>query len=197
MRDMKKLVVVAIVALLAFSLYRKNESRKVGTEENVEVAKNEVMSQKTMTKVPATYKVQAGEGLWHVAVKEMGSGEKWVELASANSIKKPYIIHVGQELKIPNKEIEVESTTEVKSYTIEQVAEHDNKDNCWLAIEGNVYDVTPYISSGFHPGKAAILLGCGKDATVLFNTRPMGSGTAHSERARSFLPKYLVGNLEE
>ncbi len=87
------------------------------------------------------------------------------------------------------------SDGQVATYTLEQIAEHGSKESCWMAIEGKVYDVTPFVQSGFHPGKDAILQGCGKDATTLFNTRPMGSGTAHSERARSMLPRYFVGDL--
>ena len=163
-----------------------------------EGTKTSESSTKTVTKVPFVHKVVKGEGLWHVAAKELGSGERWGELADANGIKKPYVLYVGQEIKIPGKETEVVTEgTAGQVYTLEQVAEHDSKENCWLAIEGNVYDVTPFIASGFHPGKLAILLGCGKDATVLFNTRPMGSGTAHSERARKSLPKYLIGTLED
>lgn len=80
-------------------------------------------------------------------------------------------------------------------YTLAQVAEHSTKDSCWMALEGSVYDVTPFVKSGFHPGKDAILQGCGRDATELFNTRPMGSKTPHSEKARKNLPKYLIGEL--
>ena len=87
-------------------------------------------------------------------------------------------------------------TNKLISYTLTQVAEHGNKDSCWLAIEGKVYDVTPYIESGFHPGKEAILNGCGKDATEIFNNRPNGSGS-HSEKARGFLPKFLIGELSK
>ena len=46
-----------------------------------------------------------------------------------------------------------------------------------------------------HPGKEAILEGCGKDATILFNTRPMGSGTPHSNTARSYLNDFQIGDL--
>lgn len=81
-------------------------------------------------------------------------------------------------------------------YTMAQIAEHGNKDSCWLAIDGKVYDVTSYVGSGFHPGKEAILNGCGRDATEMFNNRPNGSG-AHSEKARGFLPKFLIGEIEK
>lgn len=82
-----------------------------------------------------------------------------------------------------------------KTFTLDEVSQHASRESCWLALDGKVYDVTPFVAGGFHPGKEAILQGCGKDATELFNTRPMGSKTAHSERARAMLPKYYIGEL--
>ncbi|NTU98862.1 cytochrome b5 domain-containing protein [Candidatus Falkowbacteria bacterium] len=82
-----------------------------------------------------------------------------------------------------------------KAYGLDEVAKHSTANDCWLAIEGKVYDATGYIAGGKHPGGEAILSGCGKDATVLFNSRPMGSGTPHSDKARSFLPNFLIGSL--
>jgi cytochrome b involved in lipid metabolism len=194
---MKKVLVGVFLLVLVALLYRKYQVGQPPTNES-QVGTNVESVTKTVTRVPATYKVQAGEGLWHVAEKELGSGEKWRELALANEIKKPYLLAVGQELKIPGKETEVvtESSNE-KTFSLEQVAEHATKDSCWLALEGKVYDVTPFVASGFHPGKEAILEGCGRDATELFNTRPMGSQTPHSERARKMLPKYLIGQLTQ
>lgn len=94
-----------------------------------------------------------------------------------------------------------ESTTEAQvdtigeSYTLEEIAKHDNVDDCWLVLDRKVYDVTEFVSS--HPGGKAILEGCGKDATELFETRPMGSGTAHSERARILRENYYIGDLKK
>ncbi len=94
--------------------------------------------------------------------------------------------------------LEIESEQEqMESYTLEEVASHDNKDDCWLAIEGGVYDATPFIAAGQHPGRDAILAGCGIDATELFNTRPMGSGTPYSDQARTLLADYYIGKLVE
>lgn len=82
------------------------------------------------------------------------------------------------------------------SYTLDQIAQHATADDCWFAIEGKVYDVTSYIADGLHPGEEAILLGCGKDATDLFNKRP-GDGEAHSDKARNFLPNFEIGTLAQ
>lgn len=86
-------------------------------------------------------------------------------------------------------------SVEQKKISLTEIAQHATAADCWLAIEGGVYDVTPYIAGGKHPGGEAILQGCGKDATVLFNTRPMGSGTPHSAKAREYLQKFQIGEL--
>ncbi|AKM81197.1 MAG: Cytochrome b5 [Candidatus Pacebacteria bacterium GW2011_GWF2_38_9] len=103
-----------------------------------------------------------------------------------------------------NQLVQQEKATEETSpspstnkYSLAEIEKHNTKDNCWFAVSGKVYDVTPYVASGMHPGKEAILEGCGKDATVLFNTRPMGSGTAHSDRARDYLNNFQIGDLQE
>ncbi|MFH1442868.1 MAG: cytochrome b5-like heme/steroid binding domain-containing protein [Candidatus Micrarchaeota archaeon] len=83
-------------------------------------------------------------------------------------------------------------SSEVKTYTLADISQHSIKGDCWLAIYGKVYDVSEYTK---HPGGDAILEGCGKDATELFETRPMGSGMAHSEEAQSMLPNYYIGEL--
>jgi cytochrome b involved in lipid metabolism len=54
--------------------------------------------------------------------------------------------------------------------------------------------VTDFVSN--HPGGQSILAGCGKDATDLYENRPMGSGTPHSQRARDLLGNYFIGDLE-
>ena len=87
-----------------------------------------------------------------------------------------------------------EISTTVKTYTLAEVGLHNSKENCWLAIEGKVYDVTSYIESQKHPGGEAILQGCGIDASELFNNRPNDKG-AHSEKARGFLVNYYIGDL--
>lgn len=82
-----------------------------------------------------------------------------------------------------------------KPLTSEEVSLHSTPDNCWMIVEDKVYDVTAFIATQKHPGGAAILEGCGKEATELFMTRPMGSGTAHSSKAQEMLQQYYLGEL--
>lgn len=79
-----------------------------------------------------------------------------------------------------------------QQYTLDEIAEHSTKESCWIAIEGKVYDVTSFIPT--HPGGEAILQGCGKDATAMFNRRPEVN-TSHSQNARDILKKYYLGEL--
>ena len=95
---------------------------------------------------------------------------------------------------VPNEELDEVSLAQV--YTLEEIALHNKPEDCWLLVENKVYDVTNFIASGNHGGGDAILAGCGIDATQLFNTRPMGSNTPHSDKARSFLPSFYIGEFQ-
>jgi cytochrome b involved in lipid metabolism len=108
--------------------------------------------------------------------------------------------------KTPIPAAETESTTTdqtdknqlpVKLFGLPEISRHATSTDCWFAINGKVYDVTQFIAGSKHPGGAAILAGCGKDATTLFETRPMGSNTPHSETARGFLPNFYIGDLAQ
>lgn len=90
----------------------------------------------------------------------------------------------------PQAEVETEST----KISMEEVATHTTPDDCWLVLNGKVYDVSGF-GGGTHPGGEAVYEGCGIDATLLFETRPMGSGTPHSEKARGFTDNFLIGEL--
>jgi cytochrome b involved in lipid metabolism len=93
-------------------------------------------------------------------------------------------------------DIEVEPTPQkedMPSYTLDDVSSRSSADDCWIALHGKVYDVTGFIASGRHG--PAILEGCGTDGTELFETRPMGSGTPHSQNARRISEEYLIGYL--
>lgn len=79
-------------------------------------------------------------------------------------------------------------------FSLEEIVNHNSEDDCWVIIEDKVYDVSDFISG--HPGGKAILEGCGKESTDLFETRPMGSGTPHSNRARSIRESYFIGEVE-
>lgn len=78
--------------------------------------------------------------------------------------------------------------------SLAELARHNSAADCWMAIEGGVYDFTDYIS--VHPTSPAVLTKwCGKEATEAFNTK--GYGRPHSPAASAILPKYLVGKLRE
>ena len=99
------------------------------------------------------------------------------------------------------EEVQEQSTTTttqegaqgMQDFTIDEVVQHNSQEDCWIVIDGKVYDVTSFVSS--HPGGKAIVEGCGMSAKHLFETRPMGSGTPHSDGARNLLNDYFIGYL--
>ncbi len=48
-----------------------------------------------------SYKVVKGDYLWSVALRAYGDGYKWTEIAKANNLANPNLIHIGNVLKLP------------------------------------------------------------------------------------------------
>jgi len=89
----------------------------------------------------------------------------------------------------------VEQRTQKKSsFSLSDVAEHNNENDCWLVIDGKVYDVTSYIEK--HPGGGVIANYCGQEATEAFNTKG-GKGFPHKPVARDILKDFYIGDLAE
>ena len=81
-----------------------------------------------------------------------------------------------------------EVTTQA-GYTMDKVRENNSASSCWSIINGNVYDLTKWISS--HPGGRSAITGiCGRDGTSTFNGRHRGDGGP-----ASVLTGYLLGPL--
>ncbi|KAJ1913751.1 hypothetical protein H4219_005074 [Mycoemilia scoparia] len=62
---------------------------------------------------------------------------------------------------------DLKGVTEFREYTLEEIAKHNKPDDCWVAIQGFVYNVTAYLD--FHPGgRKQLMRAAGKDGTEMF-----------------------------
>lgn len=76
-----------------------------------------------------------------------------------------------------------------KTLLFNEVSKHNKTKDCWLIIEGKVYDVTPFMED--HPGGDEVLLAAtGKDATTDFKD------VGHSEDAIELMNKYYIGEVD-
>ena len=79
-----------------------------------------------------------------------------------------------------------------KQYSLQDVAKHATPGDCWMSINGQVYDFTAYLPG--HPADPAVIQPwCGKDASEAYRTKTRGR--PHSPYADSLLPKYRIGAL--
>eukprot|EP01113_Clastostelium_recurvatum_P034071 TRINITY_DN457_c0_g1_i2.p1 TRINITY_DN457_c0_g1~~TRINITY_DN457_c0_g1_i2.p1 ORF type:complete len:498 (-),score=105.60 TRINITY_DN457_c0_g1_i2:129-1622(-) len=61
------------------------------------------------------------------------------------------------------------SETQPKSVTWKELATHNTKDDCWVAVDGKVYNVTSWLPK--HPGgDDLVLMSAGRDITNLFES---------------------------
>lgn len=80
-------------------------------------------------------------------------------------------------------------TTSSSGYTMAKVAANNSAASCWSVINGNVYDLTNWISS--HPGGSSVIRAlCGTDGSSEFAAKHQGQG-----RPESRLNGFLLGPL--
>ncbi|XP_038884358.1 cytochrome b5 [Benincasa hispida] len=74
-------------------------------------------------------------------------------------------------------------------YSIQEVSQHSSNDDCWIIIDGKVYDLTSYLDE--HPGGDDVIVAAtGRDATDDFED------AGHSKDARELMEKFYIGMLD-
>lgn len=80
-------------------------------------------------------------------------------------------------------------TQTAAGYTLAEVAKRNTESECWVAIDGGVYDLTEWIRQ--HPGgSGAIRSLCGTDGTSQFTSQHGGEASPSST-----LDRYYLGPL--
>ena len=93
----------------------------------------------------------------------------------------------GEKKNASSKSSSKSSTT--KEIGFSELCAHCAVDDLWLAIDGVVYDVTPFMDD--HPGGGDIMLSAaGKDGTDDFED------VGHSPHARELLKRFKVGTFK-
>ena len=123
-------------------------------------------------------------GGWMERVKRAGgylTNGYWGEQLSGEATVEP--------VKKEAKEISMKKNGLDKIITIDELRKHDGEKNPWFVVNGEVYDGTGFLEG--HPGGAqSIISAAGLESTDEF----MG---IHSETAKSMMPSYHVGSLDE
>ena len=98
------------------------------------------------------------------------------------------------DLSISDQNPSVQSNSELGGISAEVVSSHSSSSDCWMIIDGNVYDFTKFLN--IHPGTSATMLPyCGRDGSNAFATKDKNPGTAHTSIARDLLGQYYLGTL--
>ena len=76
--------------------------------------------------------------------------------------------------------------------TLAEVARHARPDDCWMAIDGSVYDFSAYLPN--HPSEPQLIEPwCGREASEAYRTKTIGR--PHSARAGTLMARYRIGTL--
>ncbi|KAF9919986.1 hypothetical protein FBU30_010291 [Linnemannia zychae] len=124
------------------------------------------------------------------ALEEEGISRIALTSIITSAAVKPQLAEVGPVIKNPTNTIALPKAAPpsvVACYTAEIVSKHSKEDDCWIILDGKVYDCTPFLQE--HPGGAeSIAMNAGEDCTEDFDA-------IHSVKAREMLKKYYIGEL--
>ena len=74
-------------------------------------------------------------------------------------------------------------------FSLEEVGKHNTREDCWIIVDGSVYDVTTYVDD--HPGGDSILNNAGKDSSEGVH------GPQHPVSMYDVLALYKIGELSK
>ncbi|KDN45165.1 hypothetical protein RSAG8_05080, partial [Rhizoctonia solani AG-8 WAC10335] len=121
-----------------------------------------------------------------------GQQQGSISVASSSKSDVPPSADTGKAKEEKEEKAKEAASPEKKagSYTAEEVAKHNKKDDCWVIIDGQVLDVTNFLAD--HPGgEKAILLYAGRDATEEFNM-------LHDPKViPRYTPESVIGTLKK
>lgn len=112
-------VVILVVGGLLYSYFKQqptvspDDFELTLPESSDAVKPGEVTEGETPKGLPTTHQVEKGETLWAIAERYYGSGYNIADIVSANNLKSPDDIEVGQELNIPEASAKKQTVTDV------------------------------------------------------------------------------------
>ncbi|NTV44418.1 MAG: cytochrome b5 domain-containing protein [Candidatus Yonathbacteria bacterium] len=83
------------------------------------------------------------------------------------------------------------TTSAPQTISLAEVAKHATASDCWMVLNGKVYNLTSYISK--HPAGKSILRGCGRDDTAGFARVDEHSGP----KIDTLLTSYFIGYVAQ
>lgn len=77
-------------------------------------------------------------------------------------------------------------------YSLAEVARHNQPDDCWMVIGGQVYEISAYLPD--HPSRPGLVEPwCGQEASEAYRTKT--KGRPHSSAADQVLSGFRIGQL--
>lgn len=95
-------IVIILIAGGLISFLKNNKSLDTSSlQYKPTVDVNEEESSKA-NNLPTSYQIKQGDSLWAISEKFYKSGYNWIDIAKANNLRDPNVIHAGNKITIPS-----------------------------------------------------------------------------------------------
>lgn len=87
-----------------------------------------------------------------------------------------------------------EVDTEINYVSMSEVQQHNSFNDCWIVLEGKVYDANVLIST--HPSGRMVINYCGRDATDFIKNQLFRGEVDFLRNAEGYLRQSYIGDLK-
>lgn len=81
-----------------------------------------------------------------------------------------------------------------KKISLQELAKHSTANDCWIEINGKIYDVTEYLGKHKSAHDYDYTKWCGKGASKAWADKD-GQSRGHNRKAHLILKRYLIGEI--
>ena len=136
------MVVVVVVGFIVFSFAKNKVNLQQTSSVKDDAATQEQTDSPKSLGLPKTYTVVAGDNLWSISEKIYKSGYNWVDIAKANNLANPGIVHAGVKLTIPDVKPIIVATAQQEEKVSEAPSANAIKGNSYTVVSGdNLWDI--------------------------------------------------------
>jgi cytochrome b involved in lipid metabolism len=114
---------------------------------------------------------------------------KEAEIPEEKPEEKPIEIPIQEDTQSP-EDVDVE----INYVSMSEIQQHNTFNDCWIILEGKVYDANVLIST--HPSGRMVINYCGKDATEFIKTQLFKGEVDFLKNAEGYLKQSYIGELQ-
>jgi putative chitinase len=136
------MLVVVVVGFIIFSVVKNKGNIQQTSSVRDNTVSEEQADKSKSSGLPKIYTVAANDDLWTISEKMYKSGYNWVDIAKANNLTNPSVIHAGDKLTILDVKPKIVAMVQPTDKVLEMPKTNSINGSSYTVVSGdNLWDI--------------------------------------------------------